>query len=149
MTRRIGPVCLIVGTVLLAACRQADTGSLVGTEQVAPADFAYLGQSRRCVLQVGLTQPRALTVNCFHLDGVLAIHSNRFAKMPRLSGESWVDTVRRETEVRVSIDGDIFRMRAHPVNDEARRLSILHQRGYYYAWDGITIFTFTPAVQPP
>lgn len=143
MTR--GRCFLLAATVFLSACWQADRGELVGVEQAAPADFAYLGRSQRCVLQVGATQPRSLLVNCFHLDGMLAIHSNRFAKMPRLRGESWVDTVLREPVVRVAIDGDIFRMRAHAVTDEARRVAILHQRGYYYAWGGITIFTFTPA----
>ena len=43
--------------------------------------------------------------------GVLHIHSNRFAKMPRLSGESWVDRVRRDPDVRVAIAGDIYRVR--------------------------------------
>ena len=51
----------------------------------------------------------------------------------------------REPVVRVAIDGDIYRMQAHPLTDEALRVSILHQRGYYYAWGGITILTFTPA----
>ena len=149
MMSRIRSVWLIAATALLSACWQTDSGSLVGIEQVVPTDFSYLGQSQRCVLQVGLAQPRGLIVNCFHLDGVLAIHSNRFARMPRFSGESWVDTVRREPEVRVAIDGDTFRMRAHPINDEVLRVAILHQRGYYYAWDGITIFTFTPVAHSP
>ena len=145
MTRRLGRVCVIAATVFLSGCWQSDRGELVGVEQTAPADFAYLGRSQRCVLQVGVAQPRSLLVNCFHLDGVLAIHSNRFAKLPRLSGESWVDMVLREPVVRVAIDGDIYRMQAHPLTDEALRVSILHQRGYYYAWGGITILTFTPA----
>ena len=97
-----------------------------------------------CYLEVPLPTPRAIRVNCFHIDGRLHIHSNRFAKMPRISGESWVDTVRRAPQVRVAIEGNIYRMRAKPIDDSEHRAAILHDRGYLYAWDGITIFSFSP-----
>ena len=129
---------------LLSACWQSGARPLTGQETTAPNDFHHLGRTAACHLEVGQPNPRAIRVNCFHIDGVLHIHSNRFAKMPRLSGESWVDGVRREPNVRVAIAGDIYRMRATPIDDSDLRVAILHDRGYPYAWDGITIFRFAP-----
>ncbi len=142
-----GPTKLLLFAVylsLLSACGQSDAGSLAGRETSAPNDFRYLGRTAACHLEVGQPNPRAIRVNCFHIDGALHIHSNRFAKMPRLSGESWVDGVRREPNVRVAIAGDIYRMRATPIDDSELRVAILHDRGYTVAWDGITIFRFAP-----
>ena len=106
-----------------------------------PGDFRFLGRSAPCYLEVQAQEARAIRVNCFHIDGVLHIHSNRFASMPRLRGESWVDSLRREPRARVAIAGNIYRLRATPV-DQFLRVSILHDRGYWYAWDGITVFRF-------
>jgi hypothetical protein len=74
------------------------------------------------------------------LDAVLHIHSNRFAKLPRLRGESWVETVRRQPRVRVAIAGQIYRRRAMPIDSPEVKAAILSARGYWHAWDGITIF---------
>ena len=76
------------------------------------------------------------------IDGVLHIHSNRFARFPRFRGESWVDTVRRDPLVRISIDDNIYSMRAKPIRSDQQRVQILHDRGYLYAWPGITVFSF-------
>ena len=70
------------------------------------------------------------------------IHSNRFAKVPRFVGESWVDTVVRTPAVRVSIGDAIYEMVARRVSVEAERRAILDARGYWYAWDGIEVFKF-------
>lgn len=142
------PLFLAVLLSLLSACWQTDAGSLVGRQTTAPDDFRHLGRSTACYLEVGQPNSRAIRVNCFHIDGVLHIHSNRFAKMPRLRGESWVDSLRREPNARVAIAGDIYRMRATPIDDSERRVAILHDRGYPYAWDGITIFHFAPHFDP-
>ncbi len=135
---------LVASLVLLSACGQSDTGHLEGRETTAPTNFNFLGRTSPCYLEVPLPTPRAIRVNCFHIDGILHIHSNRFAKMPRISGESWVDAVRREPRVRVAIEGHIYRMRATPIDDSVHRVAMLHDRGYLYAWDGITIFSFSP-----
>ncbi len=138
------PLLAAASLVLLSSCWQSDTGHLEGRETTAPTNFNFLGRTSPCYLEVPLPAPRAIRVNCFHIDGMLHIHSNRFAKMPRISGESWVDAVRREPRVRVAIEGHIYRMRATPIDDSVHRVAILHDRGYLYAWDGITIFSFSP-----
>ena len=85
---------------------------------------------------------KALRVNCFHIDGVLHIHSSRWAKLPRLRGENWTDRVRRDPNVRVQIANTIYSLKASPIDDERLRTAILHDRGYWYAWDGITVVRF-------
>ena len=134
---------LLASLALLSACWQSNTRTLTGQEHRAPDDFSFLGRTAACFLEVQpQTEARAIRVNCFHIDGVLHIHSNRFAKMPRFRGESWVDTIRREPDVRVAIDGKIYPMRASPIDDEDQRVALLHDRGYVVAWDGITVFSF-------
>lgn len=115
---------------------------LRGVEVPVPEDFSFVGEMSPCYLEVA-GRARALRVNCFHLDGALHIHSSRWARLPRLGAENWTVTVRHSPEVRVGIDGRIYRMRADPIVDEARRRQILHDRGYWYAWDGITIVRFS------
>jgi hypothetical protein len=128
--------------LLLAGCWQSDSGELQGQVVPAPADFSFLGRSAPCYLELP-SEARSIRVNCFHIDGTLHIHSNRFSKWPRFRGESWVETVRRDPGVRVKIAGSIYVMSGKPIDDEARRQAILLARGYWYAWDGITIFGFT------
>ncbi len=128
--------------LLFGSCGQRNKGGLEGFETATPGDFRFLGRSAPCYLEVQRREPHSIRVNCFHIDGTLHIHSSRFAKMPRLRGESWVETVRREPRVRVGIAGNIYRLRATPIDDPNLRVSILHERGYLYAWDGITIFRF-------
>ncbi len=140
MTRLIA----ITALLLLGSCWQSNRGELKGEETAAPDDFRFLGSTAPCYLEVQPAAPRTIRVNCFHIDGVLHIHSNRFAKLPRFSGESWVETVRREPRVRVAIGGSLYRLRATPIIDATLRETILHDRGYAYAWDGITIFRFNP-----
>ncbi len=134
---------LLVASLLLSgSCGQRNKGGLEGFETATPGDFRFLGRSAPCYLEVQPQEPRSIRVNCFHIDGTLHIHSNRFAKMPRLRGESWVETVRREPRVRVGIAGNIYRLRATPIDDPKMRVAILHERGYLHAWNGITVFKF-------
>jgi hypothetical protein len=130
----------------MAGCWQTDYGPLTGREAAVTTVADVIPDAEatvRCVLEVG-EPARTLLVNCFQIDGVLHIHSNRLARMPRLVGESWVDAVRRRPAVRVEIDGLIHSLTATPIDDEARRRAILHDRGYWIAWDGITVFRFLP-----
>ena len=134
---------LLAASLLLSgSCGQRNKGGLEGFETATPGDFRFLGRSAPCYLEVQPQEPRSIRVNCFHIDGTLHIHSNRFAKMPRLRGESWVETVRREPRVRVGIAGNIYRLRATPIDDPKMRVAILHERGYLHAWNGITVFKF-------
>jgi hypothetical protein len=114
---------------------------LSGEEFPAPDDFSFVGEMSACYLELA-GRAKALRVNCFHLDGDLHIHSSRWAKLPRPGPENWIVTVRRNPEVRVEIDGRIYRMRGEPIEAEDRRQQILHDRGYWYAWGGITVVRF-------
>ena len=129
---------------LQAGCWETDYGALSGSETAAPDDFRFLGRTARCYLELP-SVPRSLLVNCFHIEGQLHIHSNRWAKIPRLRGESWVETVRRNPEVRVQVDDEIYTMRAVVIENEQKRVALLHERGYWRAWNGITVFRFVPA----
>ncbi len=142
-TFRLGRLYLIVLLPLIGACWQSDRGELQGDEADSAGDFEFLGATVPCFLEVQPDDPRSIRVNCFHIDGVLHIHSNRFAKLPRWSGESWVDTVQREPRVRVAIAGKIYLMRATPIDSPDLKAAILADRGYWYVWDGITIFRFS------
>lgn len=133
---------LAASLLLFGSCGQRNKGGLEGFETATPGDFRFLGRSAPCYLEVQPQEPHSIRVNCFHIDGTLHIHSNRFAKMPRLRGESWVEKLRREPRVRVAIAGNIYRLRATPIDDPKMRVAILHARGYLYAWNGITVFRF-------
>ena len=135
---------LVVGIALSCiGCGYFVARVLSGTEVPAPHDFSFVGERTPCYLELRKNS-KALRVNCFHLEGVLHIHSSRWAKLPRLSGQSWIATIRRTPEVRVEIDQKIYSLRAVPIDNESLRKKILHNRGYAYAWDGITIVRFIP-----
>ena len=129
--------------VLIAGCGRLAARAISGEEVSAPRDFSFVGEMSPCYLELE-KGAEAIRVNCFHIDGVLHIHSNRWAKMPRFTGENWVETVRRAPEVRVEIEDLVYPLAASPINDERLRTEILHDRGYWYAWDGITVVRFVP-----
>ncbi len=133
---------LILALLASAGCGRLVARELQGEESPVPGDFSYLGEMSPCYLEVG-EQAKAIRVNCFHIDGALHIHSSRWAKLPRFGAENWIVTVRRDPAVRVEIDGRIYRMRAQPIEDDALREQILHDRGYWHAWDGITVVRFS------
>ena len=108
-----------------------------------PTDFSFVGDMSPCYLEI-FDRPEALRVNCFHVNGALHIHTGRYARLPRLSGENWAVTVRRNPAVRVEIGDKIYPLRAIPIDDEKLRRDILFDRGYWRAWDGITIVRFLP-----
>ena len=145
MGRHIDTHILLVLALVLssAGCGQITARELSGEETPAPEDFSFVGEMSPCYLELRKGS-KALRVNCFHLDGVLHIHSSRWAKLPRLSGENWTNAVRRDPNVRVQIDGAIYTLQASPINDERLRKSVLHDRGYWHAWDGITVVRFVP-----
>lgn len=140
---------MIVLLPLLGSCWQGNAGELEGDKADLPGNFKFVGHTTPCYLEIRPDDPRSIRVNCFHIDGVLHIHSNRFAKLSRFGGESWVETIRREPRVRVAIAGKIYLMRATPIDAPYARAAILNDRGYWYVWDGITIFRFSPPVRSP
>ena len=135
---------LVVAAIFsIAGCGKFVARELSGAASPVPDDFSFVGEMSPCYLEVGQRR-NALRVNCFHIDGDLHIHSSRWAKMPRFGEENWIVTVRREPEVRVEIDGRVYHMQAQPIESEDLRQQILHDRGYWYAWDGITVVRFSP-----
>ncbi len=140
------PLLVFASLLLLVSCGRSDRVELEGREIEVPGNFRFIGRTMPCYLEFQPESP-AIRVNCFQIDGILHIHSNRFSNLPRLRGESWVKTVRREPLVRIAIAGNIYRMIATPIDDPDRRVDILNGRGYSYAWDGITIFRFSVAVK--
>ncbi len=136
-------VLAILGLVLLASCGEGGSQQMEAQQATPPSDFGFVGRSSACFLQLP-EQSRSIRVNCFHIDGMLHIHSNRWSKLPRWRGESWVKTVRSNPLVQIEIADKIFAMSATAIDDEERRIAILRERGYWYAWDGITVFSFSP-----
>ena len=133
--------CFILSVLLLVGgCGYLAARALEGTEAEVPASFS-LDAKTPCYLELG-PNTTALRMNCFDLDGVLHIHSSRWSKLPRFSGESWTITVQRQPHVRVELDGKIYRMTAERIDDEAHRQKILYDRGYWHAWDAILVFKF-------
>ena len=139
---------LILSTIvfLCTGCGYSEGRILVGVDASAPYDFSFVGEKSPCHLELQRGDD-ALRVNCFHIDGTLHIHSSRWAKLPRIDGESWTVTIRRTPNVRVEIDGKIYTLYASAIDDEDQRKGILIDRGYMHAWDGITIFRFSPRPQ--
>ena len=133
----------VASALATAGCGLGPARDLRGAEVPAPEDFRFVGDMSPCYLELP-DRSDSLRVNCFHVDGVLHIHTGRYAKLPRLSGENWAVTVRREPDVRVAIADEIYTLRAAPIDDEALRVQILHDRGYWHAWDGITVVRFLP-----
>ncbi len=128
---------------MLNGCGYFAARNLSGEEVPAPKDFSFVGERDPCYLELNEGQ-KGLRMNCFQINGDLHIHSSRWARLPRLSGESWTVTVRRQPAVRIELADKIYSMRAEPLDDENTRLKILDNRGYWYAWDGIQVFRFEP-----
>lgn len=139
---RLRSAALAACLLLCVGCGHFVARELAGEVAVVPDDFSFVGDMSPCYLELA-GHVEALRVNCFHLDGQLHIHSSRWAKLPRLGRENWIRTVRREPAVRVEIDGKIYRLQGEPIDDESRRQQILHDRGYWHAWDGITVVRFS------
>ncbi len=139
---RVHVTLVALGTLLcLAGCGRLAARALQGEDVPVPAAFDLPSDRTPCYLELA-EKSLAIRVNCFDIDGVLHIHSSRWAKLPRVSGESWTVTIRRQPRVRVEIGGRIYGLTATAIDDESRRREILHDRGYWYAWDAITVFQF-------
>ena len=141
--KNTGLAALFGFALLCAGCGHFVARELRGEPTPAPSDFTFLGTKSPCYLELAEGE-KALRVNCFELDGVLHIHSSRWTGLPRFSGESWIFTIQREPNVRVEIEDAIFSMRARLIDDEALRVQILKDRGYWIAWEGIQVFRFEP-----
>ena len=137
-------VSLISAVTLLSVtgCGYFAARPLAGEVTATPDRFQLASDRTPCYLELA-GSIEGLRMNCFDLDGVLHIHSSRWATLPRFSGESWTVTVRHTPNVRVELAGKIYELVATRVDDEEQRQQILYDRGYWYAWDGISVFNFT------
>ena len=133
---------LLILILSLSSCGHFVARELSGTDAPALENYSFLGEKYPCYLELKKYE-QAIRVNCFHIDGVLHIHSSRWSNLPRLSGESWSTAIILQPKVRVEIDEKIYSLTASWVEDENRRRDILHNRGYIHAWDGIKVFRFT------
>ena len=136
----------LLGACALAGCGRFLERDLRGTEAPVPADFSFLGETKPCYIEVP-GHPRAIRVNCFHVDGTLHITSDRWTGLPRPGRENWTFTAERVRDVRVEIDGEIYPLQASRIQDETRREQILRDRGYVHAWSGIRVLWFQPREQ--
>lgn len=133
---------VFVSIILLCnGCGNFAERELQGAGARAPSNFEFLGEKYPCYLELEKGEI-ALRVNCFAVDGMLHIHSSRWANLPRFRGESWRDRIRRQPEVRVEIEEKIYTMTAIAIDNEDIRRRMLKDRAYLYPWAGITIFRF-------
>jgi len=123
----------------LTACREP-LPPLAGEESAPRKDWSFLGDRYPCLLEVKREVRPVIRVNCFAIDGVLYIHSNRFVEIINLFGESWVATVARDNRVRLQVDGSIYLLLIMPVDNDKNRETILRARGYDPIPDGIRVF---------
>ena len=139
---RPAPVCrpLPLLIALLMSMAGCENDPLEGTLSGIPPNWRFVGNRAPCFLEVNPAAPHAFRVNCFEIDGRLHVHSNRFANVPRLFGESWVTTVRLDDRVRVALSGKVYALRAMPIDDPQTRHAILISRGYDSPPEGISVF---------
>ena len=142
MRRRLA-LCASVLPLVLLGCAAVPGGELEGFETDVPEHWSFDDPDQPCHLETHTDRARSVRVGCYAVDGVLHIHSTRFADSWRLFGEGWVARVRRDPEVRVQIDDRVYRVRAEEVTDAARRAEILALRGFAPAPAGIRLFRFS------
>ena len=134
--------CLSVLVLTLSGCGYIVARQLEGTEVAPLDDYTFVGDKYPCYLELQ-KNTEALRVNCFHINGILHIHSSRWSNLPRFSGDSWTIAILQQPRIRVEIDDKIYLLIATWIDDENQRREILHNRGYLHAWSGIKVFRFT------
>jgi len=100
--------------------------------------------TEKCWLKLRRDQRPVIRVNCFAIDGVLYTHSNRFAPIAKLLGESWTETVVDAPALEVLIEGAIYPLKVDRVANEKQRRTILAARHYRYIPDGIQVYALHP-----
>ena len=129
--------------VVTSGCGYFAARPLEGEVVQVPSSFNLESDKTPCYLELK-GHANGLRMNCFDLDGVLHIHSSRWAKLPRLSGESWTVTVLKQPLVRVEIERKIYVLSAVLIDDEQKRQQILRNRGYWHPWGSISVYRFVP-----
>ena len=120
---RIIALALVIASL---ACGVISGGKLYGpVSKTAHGDWSFVPEDSLCMLEIEPSNPRSITVGCYPHEGRLYIHSHRWASTPRLFGESWVSTVSRNPEVRVSLLGKIYELQAVLVAEHETRLRVL------------------------
>ncbi|MEM7411194.1 MAG: hypothetical protein AAF430_13240 [Myxococcota bacterium] len=132
----------LVCVAVAVSCAAVPRGELDGTPASAPQRWEFSDPEQPCWIETRAPEPSSIRVGCYAIDGVLHIHSTRFADGWRLFGESWVQKARRAPSVRVEVEGQVFSLRALEVTDPERREEILAGRGFDPVPGGIRVFSF-------
>ncbi len=138
MLRLLVPVaaaCIAVGP-----CSMIPGTRISGAVAEIPRTWDFLGDGTQCDLEVDPESPKSVYIDCYTYDGQLYVHSHRWARTPRLWGESWVTAAERDPEVRLGVSGNVYELRARLVTDESLRHKILLSRGFDPVPEGIQLF---------
>ena len=109
-------------------------------------DWRKVTDKHRCYLKIQRSWRSAFRVNCFQINGELHTHSNRFVEYNQWFsrafglGDAWVYIVETKPELLVAIDGQVHKMRAERVSDEAARKTVLLNRGYDPVPEAIRVY---------
>lgn len=133
---------LLVAAACLASasCAMLPARQIEGTPAQPPRTWEMLGQGARCDLEVDPASPRSVSTECYEFDGKLYVHSWHRAWMPPLWGEPWADAIERDPNVRLSVYGELYDLRAQLVTDASLRERVLESRGFDPVPDGIELF---------
>ena len=100
-------------------------GELSGPVAAAPASWDLIIDDHLCLLETRAPEPRSVRVGCYSVDGVLYVHSHRWADQPRFIGTSWVAEVATNPAVRMEHEGKIYELLAIEVSDPEQRNRVL------------------------
>ena len=109
-------------------------------------DWREVSDKHRCYLKIQRPWRSSFRVNCFQINGELYTHSNRFVEYNQWFsrafgfGDAWVYVVAMKPELLVAIDGQVHKMRAELVSDEAARKTVLLNRGYDPVPEAIRVY---------
>ena len=135
----IGVVVVLLG---MAEFRILPRGELSGPAAAAPVSWGLIVDDHLCLLETRAPEPRSVRVGCDSVDGVLYVHSHRWADPPRLIGASWVAEVAQNPAVRMEHEGKIYELLARKVPDPEQRNRILSARGHEPPPEDMHLFRF-------
>ena len=125
-------------------CVMFPGGGLDGPASTPPESWEMLGDGTQCDLEVNPESPKSVYVDCYTYEGQLYVHSHRYARMKRWWGEAWVTAAERDPDVKLRALGELFELRADPVQDAQLRERVLVSRGFDPVPEGIVLFALHP-----
>ena len=119
-----GLVALVVVTAIVLMMRVLEPiisvpgGSLAGTEQSAPADWAFTAEVDTIQLETQLSDPYSVNLWGLGIDRDFYVATDQ-------AGTGWTDIVDRDPDVRLRVGDAIYRLSAVRVEDDAELRRIL------------------------